>query len=1294
MVSRVFWAGKKAARKIDLAAKHSICAERGALTPSQASPHISSATMVSIRLVVKPGSQRNPGNNICAAGVGQESVAERTTRCQSHGGAHKRKMSGPGKSSTRSRADAAGNTSSKCKSAHSISSKFVLGRTKKRVARKSRKHGIKAEAATATATTNISPSLANVFLADSDETNTSNLLGTEEHGSCLMSEDKAKQSSFNNGDMSTQPGAPVATLASFVTPSPYVNPCDADIFVQLRRSNSSPESSDEASHQKESGEKGPRNPPTQLAKKVPADQEVEIAANRVMAAQKVGWLLPPDDMAAAAANPQAEDYDPSTEIGSAPRPLVQTKPASVDPTKLPPNFFLPNDQEECEDRYANLYSANSTSAAKRKAASKSARAAVNVSMSMLDELARAESRSSGEAAQLQQQVGSVASTGSRPGEKDLPSTNAPVQERSNAYESTVANQKDPAYLFVKLEKPIGLTLAQRGGMRETRVEAIRPDSAADRTGQITIGNMLLSVNGEDVRNISFKAVLEVINKGGPVLDLTFLNVSLPKPVGASQKNEMEQNEVSLRLAANDKEEVTRSTAANNLGALLNEKQMLKLERAKRIALERVKEEYRRRTAEGGAASEASKQQAKKRQAPNAAPVVAATASSLTSTVAAEKVATNMSSLSPQIRSAISANQSLKNIPLDNGDEDCFGKPIQKDDPWMVVEVKLLDAGWTKQRGRGLVDFYFICPCGKTNSQGGVENVDYFSSKLAIKLFAIKYLDWGGDAETKAYNGPDDNSRRSRRCVSSAVSAAASRVGVPADDVKKQAGDTNSTHYSSAKLNATRAKESTATISTSASNNTIANSKVTAVVKDCVMQGPCGSWFVYVLNNGHSYDLGQSFTKREVASIALGSFQFNMNTESKATGGLLTANMVDRARAMTRHTMTLAESNGGNIDWAEMHRLMYWNEMYRRLSIRKSKDGVASIGDEDDPLYQWTQCQKRLCLSSDPSLTSEKKRLLDAIGFDWDDNKAVGRNASDSTTNSAVATAESESGNTSAIEIWRCQLCDEENRTAVKNCGTCGTFRSGYKQTKHTRHVPAKSRWSPRRPTPSMKANQGSAKSKVQNGQMQQDLPTSNKKERSRGRPPSKLCTVDGCREKKAANCHEMCLAHYRESTRNAGEAPNDADTNDTGLRKRRRIDNSGRSVTSRRRTRASSRPQVQQDEEQTDSGEEKEDIGDVRRQRNIAQIQLNMYRIQATGYLAEMEAQEQIYKNKRRTERRLLERAKKEVAETHAELDEKDRLLEAIRRLLPNEEDVKGSKRGDIRCIKELLDEADVIAHS
>ena len=1288
MVSRVFWAGKKAARKIDLAAKHSICAERGALTPSQASPHISPATMVSVRLVVKPGSQRNPGNNTCAAGVGQESVAERTTRCQSHGGAHERKMSGPGKSSTRSRADAAGNTSSKCKSVHSISisSKFVLGRTKKRVARKSRKHGIKA--ATATATTNILPSLANVFLADSDETNMSNLLGTEEHGSCLMSEDKAKQSSFNNGDVSTQPGAPVATLASFVTPSPFVNPCDADIFVQLRRSNSSPESSGESSHQKESGEKRPRKPPTQLAKKVPADQEVEIAANRVMAAQKVGWLLPPDDMAAAAANPQAEGCDPSTETGSAPRPPVQTMPASVDPTKLPPNFSLLDDQKKCEDRYANLYSANSTSATKRKAASKSARAAVNVSMSMLDELARAESRSSGEAAQLQQQVGSVASTGSRPGEKDLHSTNAPVQERSNAYESTVANQKDPAYLFVKLEKPIGLTLAQRGGMRETRVEAIRPDSAADRTGQITIGNMLLSVNGEDVRNKSFKAVLEVINKGGPVLDLTFLNVSLPKPVGASQKNEMEQNEASPRPAANDKEEVTKSTAANNLGAHLNEKH-IKLEKAKHIAQERVKEEYRRRTAKGDAASEANK-----RQAPNAASVIAAAASSLTSTGTAEKVATNMSSLSPQIRSAISANQSLKNIPLNDGDKDCFGKPIQKDDPWMIVEAKLLDAGWTKQRGRGLVDFFYVCPRGKTNSQGGVENVDYFPSELAIKLFAIKYLGWGGDAETKAHNGPGGSSRRSRRCVSSVVSAATSKVGAPADDVKKQAGGTNSTHYSSEKFNTIRAKESTATTSTSASNNTIANSQVTAVVKDCVMQGPCGSWFVYVLNNGHSYDLGQSFAKREVATFALGSFQFNMNTESKATGGLLTANMVDRARAMTRHTMTLAESNGGNIDWAEMHRLMYWNEMYRRLSIRKSKDGVASIGDEDDPLYQWTQCQKRLFLSSGPSLTSEKKRLLDAIGFDWDNNKAAGHNASDSTANSAVATAESESGNTSAIEMWHCQSCDEENRRTVKKCGTCGTFRSGYKRAKHTRHVPAKSRWSPRRSTPSMKANQGSAKSKVQNGQMQQDLPTSNKKERSRGRPPSKICTVDGCREKKAANCHEMCLAHYRESTRNAGEAPNDADTNDTGLCKRRRIDNSGRSVTSRRRTRAYSRPQVQQDEEQTDSGEEKEDIGDVRRQRNIAQIQLNMYRIQATGYLAEMEAQEQIYKNKRRTERRLLERAKKEVAETHAELDEKDRLLEAIRRLLPSEEDVKGSKRGDIRCIKELLDEADVIAHS
>ena len=678
---------------------------------------------------------------------------------------------------------------------------------------------------------------------------------------------------------------------------------------------------------------------------------------------------------------------------------------------------------------------------------------------------------------------------------------------------------------------------------------------------------------------------------------------------------------------------------------------------------------------------------------------------------------------------------------------------------MVVEAKLLDAGWTKQRGRGLVDFYYICPSGKTNSQGGVENVDYFSSKLAIKLFAIKYLDWGGDAETKAHNGPDGNSRRSRRCVSSAVSAATSKVVAPADDAKKQAGGTNSTRYSSAKLNTTSAKESAATTSTSASINTIANSKVTAVVKDCVMQGPCGSWFVYVLNNGHSYDLGQSFAKREVATIALGSFQFNMNTESKATGGQLTANMVDRARAMTRHTMTLAESNGGNIDWAKMHRLMYWNEMYRRLSIRKSKDGVASIGNEDDPLYQWTQCQKRLFLSSDPSLTSEKKRLLDAIGFDWDDNKAAGRNTSDSTANSAVATAESENGNTSAIEMWSCQSCDEENRTAVKKCSTCGTYRPGYKQTKHARHVPAKSRWSPRRPTPSMKANQDSAKSKVQNGQMQQDLltSTSNKKKRSRGRTPKRFCIIDGCRERKAANCHGMCLAHYRESTRNAGDTPNreqpaanqpvrnnrdkpaanqfvgmmdeavdefefvaddsgvtadrdqvphkltkrspedespyDTDANDTSLRKRRRIDNSGRSVASRRRTRASSRPQVEQDEEQSESGEE-EDIGDVRRQRNIAQIQLNMYRIQATGYLAEMEAQEQIYKNKRRTERRLLERTKKEIAETRAELGEKEKLLEAIRSLLPNEEDVKGSKRGDIRSIKELLDEADAIAHS
>ena len=85
-----------------------------------------------------------------------------------------------------------------------------------------------------------------------------------------------------------------------------------------------------------------------------------------------------------------------------------------------------------------------------------------------------------------------------------------------------------------------------------------------------------------------------------------------------------------------------------------------------------------------------------------------------------------------------------------------------------------------------------------------------------------------------------------------------------------------------------------------------------------------------------------------------------------------------------------------------------------------------------------------------------------------------------------------------------------------------------------------------------------------------------------------------------------------------------------------------------------------------------------------------MYRIQAKGYMAEMEVQEEVHKQKQRADRRRLEKTKEESSEKDSELDDKDRLLEIIKSLLPGEEDVRAEKRGNIRSIRELLDDADV----
>ena len=230
----------------------------------------------------------------------------------------------------------------------------------------------------------------------------------------------------------------------------------------------------------------------------------------------------------------------------------------------------------------------------------------------------------------------------------------------------------------------------------------------------------------------------------------------------------------------------------------------------------------------------------------------------------------------------------------------------------------------------------------------------------------------------------------------------------------------------------------------------------------------------------------------------------------------------------------------------------------------------------------------------------------------------------------------------------------------------------------------------------------------------------------------------------------MCLAHYRESTHNArkniddsvsnqekrptagdGEADananNDefefvADNSDAGTERKRQHNaldapaKARRSRSSRTRKRTadgdietdrkppSKRPRRYLDssgnlverkrraEEKlgSDSEEDEEDIDGVKRQRSIAQVKARMYRMKAKGYRAEMETQEDIHKQKQREGRRRLEKTKEESSEKDDELDGKDRLLEIIKSLLPNEEDVRADKRGNIRSIRELLDDADV----
>ena len=67
---------------------------------------------------------------------------------------------------------------------------------------------------------------------------------------------------------------------------------------------------------------------------------------------------------------------------------------------------------------------------------------------------------------------------------------------------------------------MGLTL-QKMGDDSIKVSAIKPGSEADREGQVKIGDVLLAVNGKDVRKNAVSEAVAIIEKSGEIVSMLF-----------------------------------------------------------------------------------------------------------------------------------------------------------------------------------------------------------------------------------------------------------------------------------------------------------------------------------------------------------------------------------------------------------------------------------------------------------------------------------------------------------------------------------------------------------------------------------------------------------------------------------------------------------------------------------------------------------------------------------------------------------------------------------------------------
>jgi len=96
---------------------------------------------------------------------------------------------------------------------------------------------------------------------------------------------------------------------------------------------------------------------------------------------------------------------------------------------------------------------------------------------------------------------------------------------------------------------------------------------------------------------------------------------------------------------------------------------------------------------------------------------------------------------------------------------------------------------------------------------------------------------------------------------------------------------------------------------------------------------------------------------------------------------------------------------------------------------------------------------------------------------------------------------------------------------------------------------------------------------------------------------------------------------------------------------------------------------------------EEDEVSVLKRERDMASFDVKVYRLQANAYKGELNTQKEILASRTKE----MERKSKDLESIQTQVDEKNRMLQAIRRLLPSAEEVVPEKRAQIEAILDLM---------